>query len=185
MIERMDECGPPISVEDVENLEAHIGIRLPDDYRAFLLKHNGGRPTPDTYPIEGLANNPFGGVHFFFGIDDPVESCNLDWNFRIMNGRLPSNLFAIAGDAGMDLICLSLFGDDAGSVVFWDGYHEPSEPSYANVYRIAESFPAFLESLRPLEHFMEQFVEQFPEYKQHWEEIAETRRRNAELEEES
>jgi hypothetical protein len=97
-----------------------------------------------------LANNPYGVTQVFFGIDDPEESCNLDWNMDVFNGRLPANLLAIACDDGGDLICLSLFGDDAGSVLFWDFYNEPAEPSYVNVYRIAESFAAFIEGLRPL-----------------------------------
>ena len=60
MIERLDECARPLSAEDVQAIEAQIGVRLPDDYKAFLLRHNGGRPRPNAFPIQGLANNPFG-----------------------------------------------------------------------------------------------------------------------------
>jgi len=150
MIERMDECARRLSAKDLEAIELQAGARLPNEYKAFLLRHNGGRPRPNAFPIQGLPNNPFGVIQVFFGIDDPVESCNLDWNIKTLNARLPANLFPIACDDGGDIVCLSLFGDDAGSVLFWDCYNEPGEPSYANVYRIAESFTAFIEGLRPL-----------------------------------
>jgi len=123
---------------------------FPKKYRDFLLRYNGGRPTPRAFPIEELANNPFGVVHFFFGINDPIESCNLDWNFEVFSERIPSNLFAIGCDDAGDLICLSLFGHDAGSVVFWDRHTEPEIPSYENVYRVADSFEEFVDSLQKL-----------------------------------
>ncbi len=149
MIESMEECGPPITSADIESVESRIGIRLPADYKAFLLKYNGGRPTPNAFPIEGLANNPFGGIQVFFGIDDPIDSCNLDSNYEIVSGSLPTNLLAIACNGGGDLICLSLYGDDAGAVLFWDSHHDqPYEPNYDHVYKIADSFPEFLESIQ-------------------------------------
>jgi hypothetical protein len=148
MIERIGECARPLSTGDIETLEARVGLKLPEEYKGFLLRYNGGRPRPNAFPIQGLAKNPLGVIQVFFGIDDPVESCNLDWNLKTLNGRLPPNLFPIACDDGGDIICLSLFGDDVGNVLFWDCYNEPDEPSYANVYRIAESFGSFIDALQ-------------------------------------
>ena len=150
MIEKMKGCGRALCDKDIDGIEAHIGIHLPEEYRAFLLRYNGGRPTPRAFPIEGLANNPFGVILDFFGIDDTVESCNLDWNVETMNGRLPANLLPIACDDGGDLICLSLFGEDADSVLFWDRHKEKGAPSYENVFKIASSFTEFIDGVREL-----------------------------------
>lgn len=150
MIIKFLEGGPPLSDEDIKLLESSVGVFLPSEYRKFLLRQNGGRPTPNAFSIRGLANNPFGTIHYFFGIGDAIESCNLDWNYAVLNGRLPSNLIAIADDPCGDLICLTLFGDDAGSVVFWDRHTEPNEPSYENVYQVAESFKEFLDGIQKL-----------------------------------
>ena len=147
MIERMKELGPPLTEADIEWLEREISIRLPGEYRAFLLKYNGGRPSPGAFPIQGLANNPFGNIQVFFRIGGPIESSNLDWEYNVFAGRIPANLLAIACDDCGDLICLSLFGPDAGSVVFWDILNEPDEPTYANVYPVADSFEEFLEGI--------------------------------------
>lgn len=153
MIQRMEECGPQLSPEDIRRIESLTGISIPDEYRAFLLKHNGGRPIPNTFPIEGLENNPFGDIQVFFGIDDPVESCNVYWNYEVHKGRIPSNLLPIACDDGGDLICVSLFGEDAGALLFWDRHTEPRQPSYENVYRIAASFSEFIDGIRELPEY--------------------------------
>ena len=147
MIEKMEAPGPPLTEADVELLEREIGIRLPGVFRAFLLKYNGGRPSPSAFPIRGLANNPFGNIQVFFRIDGPIESSNLNWNCNVFAGRTPSNLLPIACDDCGDLICLSIFEPDARSVVFWDILNEPEEPSYANVYPVADSFEEFLEGI--------------------------------------
>src|SRR6516225_8537519 len=50
-------CGPskvlPPSPGQVEEFEAEIGTTLPDDYRRFLLRCNGGKV--DWYRFEGLT----------------------------------------------------------------------------------------------------------------------------------
>jgi len=151
VIEHMTHIAPEISEEDLRLLEAEIPVTLPQDYRQFLLEHNGGRPEPDSYPLQGLAKNPYGAIQLFFGIGNPVETSSILWNYRVMEGRIPPNLFPIACDNSGDLLCLSLYGDDAGSVVFWDYYAEHYPPTYDNVYRVpgADSFSAFIELLQP------------------------------------
>jgi hypothetical protein len=150
MIQHVEDCGHPLSGVDIAALEERLGILLPHDYKMFLMKYNGGLPVPRAFPIEGLKNNPFGVIQEFLGIDCSLETSNLDWNYKVMKGRLPANLFPIACDDGGDLICLSISGPDAGSVVFWDCHTEPPVPSYENVYRIASSFGRFLDSMQEL-----------------------------------
>ena len=96
MIDRIEETSRQLTSEDVGVLEAAMGIQLPDDYRSFLLKFNGGRPIPNGFPIEGMYNNPFGTIQVFFGVDNPIESCNIAWNFDVARDRLPGNLLPIA-----------------------------------------------------------------------------------------
>lgn len=150
MLNQVEDCGRPISASDIVVLEQRHGISLPHDYKTFLMKYNGGLPAPRAFPIEGLKNNPFGVVQEFLGIDCSLETSNLEWNYEVMKGRLPTNLFPIACDDGGDLICLSVCGTDAGSVLFWDCHTEPPVPSYDNVYRIANSFGEFLYAMQEL-----------------------------------
>lgn len=143
----MTEQGPPLDEKKIAAAEKKMGIKLPEDYRQFLLKNNGGRPDPANFPIRGLENNPFGGIHFFGGIGDNIESVNIDWSYKIFRGRIPKNLLPIASDPMGNLICLSLGVEDQGTVYYWDHDDEHSSPTYRNVYFIASSFPPFLDSI--------------------------------------
>jgi hypothetical protein len=158
----MKESGPPVDDARIDALERSLGIMLPPDYRAFLKQHNGGRPDPRFFPVQGWPNRfpgrpdqEYGGVHYFHGIDEPITSSNLDWNFRILRGRIPDELLPIAGDESGNEICLSMWGSNRGHVYIWDHDGEHSPPTYANIYLIAKSFPEFLESL----HFRDPLAE--------------------------
>jgi cell wall assembly regulator SMI1 len=48
---RFTESGPPLTEERLQGAERRLGVTLPDEYRAFLLRHNGGRPHPSTLSI--------------------------------------------------------------------------------------------------------------------------------------
>jgi hypothetical protein len=41
----------PIGESDIEALEVQLQVKLPDSYRSFLIKHNGGQPSPSTFLI--------------------------------------------------------------------------------------------------------------------------------------
>lgn len=45
------ESNPPITDADIQALEQQLNIKFPDDYRRFLLAHNGGRPKPEVFLI--------------------------------------------------------------------------------------------------------------------------------------
>jgi hypothetical protein len=143
----MRDVGPALSETRLVALERAINVSLPVSYRSFLMRFNGGRPNPEFFPIRGLENKSFGAIQYFFWVDDAIQSVNIDWNYKIYKGRIPSNLFPIACDNWGNLICLSLRGHDRDSVYFWDHDAEHRPPTYDNVYLVASSFPAFLESI--------------------------------------
>lgn len=149
MLNHVEEPGRPLTLADVERVECIGNVVFPSDYRKFLLAHNGGRPVPSAFPLFGLDKNPYGNVHYFFGIENngDDDSCDLLSIFEIMRDRLPGNLIAIADDGCGDLICLSVSGEDVGAVVFWNQHNVPETPDYSNVYFIANSFSDFLDSL--------------------------------------
>lgn len=143
----MHEMGPPLTQERITILERELGIVLPDDYKAFLLQFNGGRPDPGDFPIRGLESNPFGRIRLFPRVDGVIESSNLDLSYNIYAGRIPMNFIPIARTGTGDLICLSLRGRDQGCVYFWDHEEEHIPPSYENMYFVAPTFPDFLSSI--------------------------------------
>lgn len=141
---RTFEGGPPLSQEDVSSFENNQGLVLPADYKEFLLATNGGRPERDLFTIKGLEGDSAGRIHLFFGLNDPIASCNLDWNLTVFKQRLPTNLLAIATTEGADKICLGVAGARAGAISYWDGHARAGE---RNLYFLAEDFSSFISSL--------------------------------------
>ncbi|MED9612199.1 SMI1/KNR4 family protein, partial [Escherichia marmotae] len=39
----------PATSESISDFEGKIGSKLPDDYKNFLLKYNGGQPLPNSF----------------------------------------------------------------------------------------------------------------------------------------
>jgi len=150
MYQTIDDLGPPITQEEVAALERLLGFQLPSDYAAFLLRYNGGSPTPDTVPIQDW---PAGGTHdevrmlYHLGSDPADDVYDLRWNFEMLAGRIPPGLLPIADTGGGDDFCLWLTGDERGSVVLRDHEAEDDPPTCANLHRVAPTFTTFLELL--------------------------------------
>lgn len=141
MSARIEEPGKSLTKDDLAELERTLGASLPNQYRAFLFGNNGGVPCPDGVDVEGAPGSPTD-VQVFFGIGRPVESSDLRWNRQMFADRLPERMLPIACDSGGNLFCLSLSGEDVGSVSYVD-LDEP-QPAY---YRAAADFGAFLDKL--------------------------------------
>jgi hypothetical protein len=145
----IEDEGRKINEIDIKRLEKHIKNTLPLEYKAFLQKNNGGRPTPNVFRVSELNN--FGQVLDFFAIDDPVESCRIDWNFDVLSGRMPSGFLPIACEDGGNIICIRVDSRNCGKVYYWDHENETSPPGYQNVYKLADSLNEFLGNLIDLE----------------------------------
>jgi hypothetical protein len=131
------EAGPPVSEATVHAFETKYSIKRPGSYRDFLLASNGGRPELDLDPIPGLTEDPVPRLHFFFGLNDPIESCNLDWNRDVFSDRIPLELLLIGTTEGADKLCLSL---RSGEINHWDG-------NEGTFYPVARSFDEFVSIL--------------------------------------
>ena len=140
--------GSPVSEAQVVNLERAIGWKLPTDYRAFLLLHNGGRPQyRDAFSVRNWRGvDSDSGLQCLFGIDRPIESENLEWGISVYRGRVPASMLPIGCSGFGDLILLGLKGEYSG-VYLWDHENESGSQGICNVYPVASSFRVFLEML--------------------------------------
>ena len=125
----------PAIEHDVMHFEMGLAAVLPDDYRAFLLRFNGGSPEPSGF--RGGAEVLSG----FFGFCQK-HHCLL-CNYYVHRQILPQGVIPIGDDPAGNLICLSVSKQTIGRVYFWD--HEVGDAS--GLSDLAESFTAFLESL--------------------------------------
>jgi cell wall assembly regulator SMI1 len=133
----------------VSAFESALGCRLPDDYREFLLRHNGGQPHPASFQF-ALRKGPgtSSSVEWFLSLHDGKFS-NLEQKRKIYDGRVPRNTVPIATDAFGNVILLGIRGDAQGRVYFWDHEEEPeSQPDWSNVDLLANNFDEFIAGLR-------------------------------------
>lgn len=135
----------PVCSEALEQVEKRLDIHLPDQYRQFLLKHNGGKPTPDLFKC---ANGGSSFVHKFLAIHDgPYDNFEQENSSFRANKAVPDNIIPIACDAFGNYVCLSVSGADIGALYFWNHEKQRQKASYKNLCLIAESFDQFLASL--------------------------------------
>ncbi len=133
---------------DIIELESKINVKLPSDYKRFLLLHNGGHPKQNCYPciddnMEGSDIDSF--LAFYEG---SINSLITDIN--IYEDRIPKGFIPIACDSGGNLVCLGIGDDKYGMIYFWEHEEEVEygeEPTLDNMYLIANNFTDFINSL--------------------------------------
>ena len=149
------ETKPVIQDEDIVRAERILGCTLPEEYRRFLLKENGGRPSLEAFNIQ-WNDNPVGDgwgaslIHFFLSIHDGDYSNLIEYNNVDFKGRIPKDTVAIAYDQGGNLLLMGVGESNRGKIFFWVKDHEVEEgetPDYSNIGNVAETFSDFLSSL--------------------------------------
>lgn len=138
----------------IKDLEAKIGAVIPDDYRMFLAEHEGWWINAE-FDVDPRC--PGGSVQLiekFYGISGDAEDDNDLWNnYQTYSDRLSSKLLPIGHDAMGNEIVLSLRNKDYGTVNFLDRSEEESTSARMSkdrgLYRCANTFTGFFESLRP------------------------------------
>lgn len=139
MIECKNEFDKLSEIE-LGDFEKENDIALPDDYSAFLLEANGGKPYP------GGNERPNTIVTYVLGMHNGDYHASLYKHIDMFKGRLPLSTFPIATDPFGNLFIMSLHPDGAGHVYFWDheGETEYQDGHYVeNCTFVAYSFSDF------------------------------------------
>jgi hypothetical protein len=134
----------------IDAFERKSGWKLPDDYRQFLLKHNGGRPVPKGACLV-KAVTEYVLVDMLFGLNQRPGLDIQEW-LNQFREELPPNCFIIGGVGGL-LFVLCLRGVNEG-VLCWDRMGELRklrDSESGSLYPIAATFTEFISSLEPVE----------------------------------
>ena len=134
----------------VSAFEGTLGHPLPDGYRDFMLRYNGGRPTPSSFQL-ALRSGPYTDslVDWFLSLHDG-ELSNLERTVKLMSGRFPPDTLPIGRDPFGNFVLIGLRGDTRGKVYFWDHENEAEDgPDWSNVDLVAGSFDGFMSGLKP------------------------------------
>jgi len=142
------------SEESLAEFELNYSIPLPDDYKLFLLKHNGGKPEPSCFKIKKDISD----VQIFYGLhQDKLNS--LEAMLIMYKNRISHDFLPIASDSFGNQICLGLKGKSQNCIYFWNHDLEGSPQALT---KVASSFNEFADSLfewrDPDETFVEKIV---------------------------
>ena len=133
---------PPLSMEALIKLEQEIGCTLPQDYRNFLIHHNGGEPEYQVLTIPDCHDETL--VDRFLGIGRPHDDIQ-EWREELSDD-LGDAFLAIGLDAGGNTLFMDM---SDWKVYYWDSarYFECSSDD-ENAFWVADSFSDLLEKLK-------------------------------------
>ncbi|PCE34001.1 hypothetical protein BZL54_02310 [Burkholderia ubonensis subsp. mesacidophila] len=124
------------SSDEILRVEAALGVRLPQEYLSLLGRMNGAFIQGKIFDIPG-GNNA--GVSQFVPFDKVLYEKSL------VEQTGPTQFVPIAHASGGNYVCMSMKGNEFGSIYFFD--HEiPGENAFA---KVALNISQFLDMLRP------------------------------------
>ncbi|HZF44357.1 MAG TPA: SMI1/KNR4 family protein [Sphingomonadaceae bacterium] len=142
----IENAGPPLSVDRLALVESQVGVEFPQDYKEFLLRHNGGEPTPSYMAMPAWTGKSTD-VNTFFGIDCQEDYNDLLKAVELMREGYPEDaVLPVAYDSSGNIFCIIGDRRSRGSIVMYEiggAHHEGYNP-----IAVADSFTAFLGMLR-------------------------------------
>ena len=147
------ECGESLSNEIIDVFEKELNLRLPSDYKMFMLKNNGGMPEDDVvfdyYDVVSESTKRAVIQEFYilypeenYEIDNIKNICKGFWE----DGFLSNSMFSIGSDPAGNIICISLSDDDYGAVYLCNHEYEEINTGYMMASKVADSFDKFLKA---------------------------------------
>lgn len=133
-----------VDESDITAAENEIGFDFPATYRQFILSNNGGLSTECIFDIPNRGKSSV----VFYGIHTGKDHSDLVITQKAYKHRLPDHVLPIGVDPGGNLICLAAEVGNEWKVYFWDHEQENSPPELSRMYKLANSFSEFIDSLQ-------------------------------------
>lgn len=127
-----------ISIDTIERMEDRLQITLPDDYKQFVLKYDGGYPHPNHFKVDEkveILNN-------LLSLDEN-ETDNIYEVLEDLQNRIGDQLIPFAEDGFGNLLCFDYSADK--TIVFWD--HEKNYDDFKESTIVCSSFSSLIENL--------------------------------------
>ena len=148
--------GNPVNNIQIATLKEKTSLKLPKEYERFLQLKNGGYVdgffvTPkfiEIDPESGKAYSQSSNVEKFYSVDEILE----EYEANQEDPAWDENYLPIAYDSSGNVFLLCLFEDENYGKVYFAN-HELFNPvtDFFVTTNIADSFDAFVDSLRPFE----------------------------------
>ena len=131
----------------IEEYESIVSMKLPDDYKQFLVNTNVGQFVNEihTFWVEELKQDI--GMDVLFGFDNLRSLCLTNWYEEYIED-LPENTIIIGNSINAGLILL-IWQDDWKGIFLWDHCLDLEQSTEEDcLYRIANAFNLFYASLK-------------------------------------
>lgn len=153
MLLTINDCGPTLSEKDLCLLEESLNVELPNDYRNFLLRHNGGLPVENSVRIfENKLGINSAAIGYFYSVGTKTE--NIEVCLNIISDRIPEKLIPIADTPNGNYFLISANPHNYGKIYYKDHETEDiTQPDWAknilpeSMIKIADSFSEFVDNL--------------------------------------
>ena len=157
----------PSSEAILTDYESNLGIRLPEDYRQFMLEWNGVElEDVPAFPLLGAANQDEtddddvpNEIVCLYGFSDTPSADDLRYAGEQLefSERVPVNIIAIGYNSYPQRLAMSVSGEDHGYIYLWDPefWWEEAEniKTTKHLRLVAKSFREWWDSLRPNPRF--------------------------------
>ena len=133
--------------ESIEELEEFLGFLLPEDYKEFLSKYNGGtsKVRYSKFFVKELNHEIPLDVLYGIGV---TRTFDLSEGYEEFEEDMLPNSLIIGDDPGSGLIVLITDSENYG-VYYWDhSFYFPQSSEEENTYKIADSFKDFINRLK-------------------------------------
>ena len=129
---------------EVDAFEQRHAVKLPPDYRQFLLTFAGGPPEGCSFRVPGLEENRRLAELYPLTTDSEGASLEgtVDWD-----EFFPREMLAFADDGCGNWFCIGIRGQISGRVFYVDHDYERDHPLH--ISQIAASFQQFMQSSQP------------------------------------
>jgi hypothetical protein len=149
IIEKLEFADNDITISKIEEMEKKIQCKIPESYKEFILKNNGGHPTPDMFVCnenqgKNLANDRTMDVAYI-GYFIPIESAVSFYSSGYFDGLIP-----ITDAEGGQYICISLNKENYGEIVYFIPEDSTNEEN-SHLYHLADNFDEFLAGIKEFE----------------------------------
>lgn len=148
------DSGLKLNEKKLQMFENELKVKLPVDYKEFMLAHNGGMPEDDLmFNYHNSVNDKESRslIQMFYIIyeEENYEIYNLkNICFTLWNDKaLTKDYLAIAEDPAGNYVCISLNSKTYGNIYFCNHEYEDAETGNLLMDKIASSFSEFLNLL--------------------------------------
>jgi hypothetical protein len=156
MLTTVVDTGPLLTDEVIGNLESALGYELPQEYRSFLKKYNGGAPKESAVLFDSKKLGIHGStIGYFYGVGTGSE--DVLKMTKTLSGSIPIGMIPIADTPDGNYFLMSLRNDSFAKIYYFDHEVEPRlpfEPARSlpdNMEIVAPTFGEFLGQLQDLD----------------------------------